>query len=123
MPVFEKTAGGEVLLRGINERVSVGDRVDVNEGFADYLEERGDFTAVDVTTVEYDEVDDAGGGESETPDEDVHEEDGPPDPVTFDIADTIEAGKCPWCDEYEGENVGQHASSAHPDKWTAYKEG
>jgi len=28
---------------------------------------------------------------------------------------------CPWCDEYDGANVGQHASSAHSDEWAAYK--
>jgi len=34
----------------------------------------------------------------------------------------IRAGICPWCDEYEGDHVGQHASSAHPDAWDAYNE-
>lgn len=37
----------------------------------------------------------------------------------------IEAGVCPWCpddgDGYEGEYVGQHASSQHPDAWAAYR--
>lgn len=42
------------------------------------------------------------------------------DPGTID--DAIEAGECPWCDEYSGEHVGQHASSAHPDKWDAHTE-
>lgn len=35
---------------------------------------------------------------------------------------TIESGQCPWCDEYGGENVAQHASSAHPDLWSEYRE-
>jgi hypothetical protein len=38
-----------------------------------------------------------------------------------DIEGMIDMGVCPWCDEYEGEHVGQHASSAHPDEWDAYK--
>lgn len=39
----------------------------------------------------------------------------------------IEDGRCPWCieegaeDPYKGEHVGQHASSAHPEEWDAYK--
>jgi hypothetical protein len=37
----------------------------------------------------------------------------------------IDEGVCPWCppdERYEGEHVGQHASSAHPDEWGAYTE-
>lgn len=36
----------------------------------------------------------------------------------------IEDGVCPWCppsDRYEGEYVGSHASSAHPDAWDDYR--
>ena len=33
----------------------------------------------------------------------------------------ISEGVCPWCDEYEGEHVGQHASSAHSERWRAFK--
>ncbi|WP_135363450.1 hypothetical protein [Halosimplex halophilum] len=102
MPVFEKVAGGEVLLRGIGERVSVGDRVDVDGAFAGYLSERGDFERVD------DAGEDITADEVESLADDV-------------IAERIDAGECPWCDEYEGENVGQHASSAHPDAWDDYK--
>ena len=40
-----------------------------------------------------------------------------------DLAEQIEAGVCPWCDEYEGDHVGQHASSAPPDAWDAYNGG
>lgn len=40
-----------------------------------------------------------------------------------DIAGMIEMGVCPWCDDYEGDYVGSHASSAHPEKWAAYSEG
>lgn len=46
----------------------------------------------------------------------------PDDAVDDDsIAATIDAGECYWCDEYSGDHVGQHASSAHPEAWTAYK--
>jgi hypothetical protein len=34
----------------------------------------------------------------------------------------IADGVCPWCDEYEGDGVPQHASAAHPDDWAEYKE-
>ena len=50
------------------------------------------------------------------------------DDLVFDGTDAggieadIEAGICPWCDDYEGDAVAQHASGAHPDEWTAYKE-
>lgn len=50
---------------------------------------------------------------------DDSDSDPPEEPRT--IADDIEAGVCPWCDGYDGEYVGQHASSAHPDQWDAYK--
>jgi hypothetical protein len=43
-----------------------------------------------------------------------------------DIAGMIDMGVCPWCpqdtDRYEGDHVGQHASSAHPQAWAAYKD-
>lgn len=38
------------------------------------------------------------------------------------VEELIDQGECPWCDEYEGDAVGQHAASAHPDEWGAYKE-
>lgn len=57
MPVYEKTTGGEVYLRGIDRRVARGDRVDADAGFAEYLEERGDFRALDVQDAEFREVD------------------------------------------------------------------
>lgn len=48
-------------------------------------------------------------------------EDTPPEPVTHTLAETIDAGVCPWCTTYEGDAVGRHASAAHPDEWTDYK--
>lgn len=35
----------------------------------------------------------------------------------------MDDGVCPWCDEYGGDAVPQHASAAHPDAWAAYTEG
>jgi len=35
-------------------------------------------------------------------------------------AEAVDAGICPWCDDYEGDHVGRHASSAHPDAWDEY---
>lgn len=49
--------------------------------------------------------------------------DEPDDGFESDAA-AVEAGVCPWCpadDRYEGDHVGRHASSAHPDAWDAYK--
>ena len=96
MPVVEKTGGGRVYIRPLDQRFEVGDQVDVDEEVAAYLtEERGDFEVID-------------GDE--------------PGPLGADPADMIEAGECPWCSDYEGEGVAQHAASAHPDEWDAYKE-
>ena len=38
-----------------------------------------------------------------------------------DTAELIGAGVCPWCDEYTGDYIGQHASSAHPDAWADWR--
>ena len=43
-----------------------------------------------------------------------------------DNAQLIESGLCPWCDpddRYEGDYIGQHASSAHPEQWAVYRDG
>ena len=64
MTLYEKTTGGEVYLRGIDRRVSAGDRVDVNEEFGDYLRERGDFRPVDVQDADSREVDDTDDAET-----------------------------------------------------------
>ena len=37
-----------------------------------------------------------------------------------DAAELIEEGVCPWCSDYEGDHVGQHASSAHEKEWNDY---
>jgi hypothetical protein len=67
MPVVKKTHGGRVVLRAIDERVTVGDTVDVSTEYAEYLvEDRGDFTRVDVTTVDYEETDNSADGDTST---------------------------------------------------------
>ncbi|GGO01794.1 hypothetical protein [Haloarcula pellucida] len=69
MPVVEKTSGARVTIRDIGE-FTHGDRADVGAADAAYLcDERGDF----------ERVDDAVAAEDGPADEDVHEEDGPPD--------------------------------------------
>jgi hypothetical protein len=94
MVEVEKARGGSVLVRGIGE-FAVGDRADVTADEAAYLcDERGDFERV---------------GETDRTD-------------TVPVDDAIEQGVCPWCDDYEGDAVAQHASSAHPDEWADYKE-
>ncbi|WP_135807354.1 hypothetical protein [Halorussus marinus] len=97
MPVAEKTTGGEVYLRGIDRRVSTGDRVDVSEEFATYLiEERNDFRIVDVQDAEFREIDDA---DTDTAEEDSDGEAGF-DAAAFvdrtpmdDVVEEIEAGE------------------------------
>jgi hypothetical protein len=45
------------------------------------------------------------------------------DALTYDLIEThLDGGDCPWCQEYSGENVKQHASAAHPKLWSDYKE-
>ena len=38
------------------------------------------------------------------------------------VGEAIDDGRCPWCEEYDGDHVGRHASSAHPDAWAEYKD-
>ncbi|QLH78678.1 hypothetical protein HZS55_15890 [Halosimplex rubrum] len=85
MPVYEKTTGGEVYLRGIDRRVSAGDRVDVGEEFAAYLDERRDFRAVDVREGEFREIDDSADGEGDGFDAAAFVDRTPMDDVVEDI--------------------------------------
>jgi len=57
-----------------------------------------------------DEEEDAEDGEAETEAE------------VSDVEQSIDDGVCPWCDDYEGDGVPQHASSAHSEEWAEYKE-
>jgi hypothetical protein len=77
--------------------VANGETVSVDAETAEYLQEHGEFEVL----------------ESEEPSSDDEPS----------VEDAIEAGECPWCDEYEGDAVGQHAASAHSDEWDEYKEG
>lgn len=43
------------------------------------------------------------------------------DATAADVAEIIDDGICPWCDD-EYQNVPAHASAAHPDDWDAYAE-
>lgn len=91
-----------------------GDIHDVSEAAAEYLcDEVGYFDRANVTDVEYEEVekdDDTPGSDAGLEYEEVSA-----------IEDRIDAGECPWCDDYEGDGVPQHAASAHADEWAAYK--
>lgn len=51
--------------------------------------------------------------------------DGPVETTEVDVDGVraaLDAKECYWCDEYDGENVAQHASSAHREAWRAYKD-
>lgn len=94
----------------------------------DYVDVKGDLVAVDSDgTFEHEAIDEQwarayaerqGATYSEVVVESVSEK---------SRADLIEEGTCPWCveedadDPYEGDGVPQHASSAHPDEWDAFK--
>ena len=91
---------GRYRLTNSDVDVAQGESTDVDEETAAHLQEHGEFEVVeDEITVE----------EVEAIADDV-------------IADRIDDGRCPWCDDYEGDAVGQHASSAHPEAWDDYKE-
>jgi hypothetical protein len=67
---------------------------------------------------------DATGDESETDDGDGEpdaSDDRPRDPPLTELQAQFDRGVCPWCDDYEGEHVGRHASSAHAEKWQRFK--
>jgi len=137
MPTVEKTSGGRVYVRGIG-RFTVGDTADVSESEAAYLvEERADFERVGLTQQDRDDdgeasITDEGSGDAEDGSGDTGgEEDGGSGPDDGEgylrdepPATQIDEGVCPWCspdERYEGEAVGQHAASAHPDEWAEYK--
>lgn len=59
------------------------------------------------------------------PDTIIKEQDGPPDGDALadeTISEQIDDGSCPWCDDYDGDNVGTHAAQAHPEAWDDYNE-
>jgi hypothetical protein len=99
MPTVEKVSGPRTNIRDIGH-FSRGDRADVSEDDVHYLcEERGDFERVSDINSRADGVKEA---------------------LVSSPGEMIDAGVCPWCDDYEGDHVGRHASSAHPDEWGAY---
>lgn len=101
MPRVRYTGGATYDIRD-GPTFEVGDEAAVGDAIADRLTDRHDFVRVDG---------DADSGEDDAP-----------DPVTHTPEETIDAGYCPWCEEYEGDAVAQHASAAHPDAWADYTE-
>jgi len=70
MPRVEKTRGGRVYIRPLDEEFMVGDQATVGDDLASHLvDERGDFEVVD------DAGDGDGGQEDEPPDEQVDGDD------------------------------------------------
>ena len=76
---------------------TTGDEHTVSDDLAAYLVADGPFEDTDEVVLEDDEYE-----------------------VVEDDAD--DASGCPLCDEYDGDNVAQHASQAHPDEWADYSE-
>jgi hypothetical protein len=99
MPTIRKATRGAEFLHGYGT-VRGGDTVEVDADTAAYLVEQDD----------YERVVDVDGEEVTSAD----------DPT---VAEQIDNGVCPWCDDYEGDGVPQHASSAHSQEWAAYSEG
>lgn len=107
MPTVRYTGDGSYRVDG--ETFTAGDCSDVSTGLADHLVETAAFEhADDVTTVDYREVDDSADSEEFNQQNDAET--------------LVEDGVCPWCEDYDGDNVGIHASQSHPDQWAAYKE-
>jgi hypothetical protein len=106
---------------------AVGDRVTVD---ADGVFEVDDATDARPLAEAYGVALDALAVESEPSDTDADADDDADSDDTADdtdgepaAAEQLAAGVCPWCpddDRYEGDHVGQHASSAHPDEWDAH---
>lgn len=114
MPTVRKTTPGTVTIHDAGT-FTKGTTRQVPQATADYLvEERGGF----------ERVHDGGTGAfpSEEDAKDVEFEETIEDDASDDIDTLIEEGVCPWCgDDYDG--VAQHASSAHPDEYEAYRAG
>lgn len=48
--------------------------------------------------------------------------DSPPrDPPLTHIQAQFDRGECPWCETYDGDHPGRHATSAHAEKWQRFK--
>lgn len=37
-------------------------------------------------------------------------------------AEILEAGECPWCEDYSGEYPERHARKAHPEEWAEFED-
>ena len=128
MPTIRKATRGSEFLHGYGT-VSGGETVDVDADTAAYLVESGAYEHVPDSDDESDGESDADTDTSEGIADTDADGDGEQElALSVEYVDEqIDAGVCPWCpedddDRYEGENVGRHASSAHPEKWTAHKE-
>jgi len=125
MPTLRKVTRGAETIHNYG-RVAGGETIDVDADTADYLADTTDYERVD-TDAESDTADDTTADTGDTAaDADGGEREKEGGYLRDADAETqIDAGVCPWCDpddRYEGESVGRHASSAHPEKWTAHKE-
>jgi len=96
MPRVRYLGGNGYYLRDGPDFEDAGDEGTVGERTADRLTSRGDFERVD---------------------DGVNQQ-----PASVNAEMLVKDGVCPWCDDYEGENVGMHASRAHPDEWADYNE-
>lgn len=104
---IEVHSDGPAWIRSGDMVINAGEQAEVNAGTAELLSETYDT----VTVIDTDESEDTEAVGDET-DELTDEQ----------ITETIDDGVCPWCIE-EFENVGSHASKAHPDEWDQYKGG
>lgn len=99
MPTVRYTADGGSYLDADGDRAGPDDPIlEVTDEKAEELVEQFGFEYV-------------GGGESTNT------------PLGATPEDMIDRGECPWCSDYDGDHIGQHASAAHPDEWSTYTEG
>ena len=127
MPTIRKATRGSEFLHGYGT-IAGGETVDVDADTAEYLVETGDYEHVPDSDGESDAESESGTDTAEdTGDGDADGDGGQELVLSVEyVNEQIDAGVCPWCpeddDRYEGENVGRHASSAHAEEWSDYKE-
>lgn len=112
-----KTTPGESYIHN-HGRVAGGETIAVDSDTAAYLVDSGSYEYAESDAESEPDTDTA--ADTADTDADVEGDDTGAEDATQ--ADLIEQGICPWCDEYDGESVGRHASAAHTEEWNAYKE-
>jgi hypothetical protein len=127
MRTIRKTRPGESHIHN-HGTVAGGETIAVDDDTAAYLVDSGGYEYAESDAQSESDTDESDGPDNlaestrETRDADADELTPLEDADGADAADLIDDGVCPWCDDYDGESVGRHASAAHTEEWEAYKE-